>query len=222
MGGFLNISEETEIFSIRILSYIMIIMAVLTFISLTRKRAAYGRYYQDKTVPGSDILVNAKLAWVVQEFPSFAVAVYFAFFTEAREFTHSANKIILILFIFHYFQRTFIYSFLIRGGKPTPVFPFVLACIFCSYNGYIQGRYHSQYASYPGNYTSNINFIFGTVLCIAGMVINIHSDHVLRNLRKPGETGYKIPRGKNFFLDITSKKNILNIMTLLIISFYAY
>jgi hypothetical protein len=29
------------------------------------------------------------------------------------------------------------------------------------------------------------------------MVINIHSDHILRNLRKPGETGYKIPRGKH-------------------------
>ena len=31
---------------------------------------------------------------------------------------------------------------------------------------------------------------------VAGMIINIHSDHILRNLRKPGETGYKIPRGK--------------------------
>lgn len=27
------------------------------------------------------------------------------------------------------------------------------------------------------------------------MAVNIHSDHVLRKLRKPGETGYKIPRG---------------------------
>ncbi|MCA9611606.1 MAG: DUF1295 domain-containing protein, partial [Myxococcales bacterium] len=25
--------------------------------------------------------------------------------------------------------------------------------------------------------------------------INHHADHVLRNLRKPGETGYKIPHG---------------------------
>ncbi|KAH7730682.1 5alpha-reductase I [Aphelenchoides avenae] len=30
------------------------------------------------------------------------------------------------------------------------------------------------------------------------MAINIHSDHVLRNLRKPGETGYKIPKGGMF------------------------
>lgn len=31
---------------------------------------------------------------------------------------------------------------------------------------------------------------------ISGMAINIHSDHILRCLRKPGETSYKIPRGK--------------------------
>lgn len=30
------------------------------------------------------------------------------------------------------------------------------------------------------------------------MVVNIHSDHILRNLRKPGDTGYKIPRGGLF------------------------
>jgi 3-oxo-5-alpha-steroid 4-dehydrogenase 1 len=32
----------------------------------------------------------------------------------------------------------------------------------------------------------------------AGMWINIQSDGILRNLRKPGETGYKIPRGGLF------------------------
>ena len=30
---------------------------------------------------------------------------------------------------------------------------------------------------------------------LSGMAINIHSDHILRNLRKPGEKGYKIPKG---------------------------
>ena len=38
--------------------------------------------------------------------------------------------------------------------------------------------------------------ISGALMFIAGMFINIHSDHILRNLRKPGETGYKIPQGK--------------------------
>ncbi|KAF6127431.1 steroid 5 alpha-reductase 1 [Phyllostomus discolor] len=38
----------------------------------------------------------------------------------------------------------------------------------------------------------------GFALWAAGMLINIHSDHILRNLRQPGETGYKIPRGGLF------------------------
>ena len=41
--------------------------------------------------------------------------------------------------------------------------------------------------------------VIGTVMFVVGMVINIHSDHVLRNLRKPNETGYKIPTGKYSF-----------------------
>lgn len=38
-------------------------------------------------------------------------------------------------------------------------------------------------------------FHAGSLLWLFGWVINLHSDHVLRNLRAPGETGYKIPRG---------------------------
>uniref|UniRef100_A0ACB8EBZ5 3-oxo-5-alpha-steroid 4-dehydrogenase 1 n=1 Tax=Sphaerodactylus townsendi TaxID=933632 RepID=A0ACB8EBZ5_9SAUR len=33
---------------------------------------------------------------------------------------------------------------------------------------------------------------------VSGLLINICSDHILINLRKPGETGYKIPRGGLF------------------------
>ncbi|MHA1197628.1 MAG: DUF1295 domain-containing protein [Promethearchaeota archaeon] len=33
---------------------------------------------------------------------------------------------------------------------------------------------------------------------MVGFIINIHSDHIIRNLRKPGETEYKIPKGGMF------------------------
>lgn len=36
----------------------------------------------------------------------------------------------------------------------------------------------------------------GSVLWFIGWLVNIHSDHILRNLRQPGESGYKIPTGK--------------------------
>jgi len=41
-------------------------------------------------------------------------------------------------------------------------------------------------------------FLIGAYLFIIGMSINWRADHILINLRKPGETGYKIP--KRFFV----------------------
>uniref|UniRef100_A0A670Y9R9 Steroid 5 alpha-reductase 1 n=1 Tax=Pseudonaja textilis TaxID=8673 RepID=A0A670Y9R9_PSETE len=41
-------------------------------------------------------------------------------------------------------------------------------------------------------------FIPGIAAWLGGLLINMHSDYILRNLRKPGETVYKIPRGGMF------------------------
>ncbi|XP_025904338.1 3-oxo-5-alpha-steroid 4-dehydrogenase 1 [Nothoprocta perdicaria] len=95
-------------------------------------------------------------------------------------------------------MRALIFPFLIRQGKPTPFFTFVLALLFCVYNGYLQGRSLSAYAEYPSDWLEGPCFIIGFLGWLIGMAINIHSDHILRNLRKPGETGYAIPRGGMF------------------------
>lgn len=42
----------------------------------------------------------------------------------------------------------------------------------------------------------SVDFSPGSVLWFVGWLVNVHSDHILRSLRKPGETGYKIPTGK--------------------------
>ena len=36
------------------------------------------------------------------------------------------------------------------------------------------------------------------ILFMAGMAVNLHSDHIIRNLRKPGDTRHYIPRGGMF------------------------
>ena len=72
----------------------------------------------------------------------------------------------------------------------------ILSGIFtCSINGYLQGRYLTNYASYEPSWFYDPRFLIGLVLFLLGMAINIHSDSVLRSLRKPGETAYRIPRG---------------------------
>lgn len=51
---------------------------------------------------------------------------------------------------------------------------------------------------YADDWVTDPRFLAGFVLWLIGTLINIHSDHILRNLRKPGENGYKIPRGGLF------------------------
>ena len=101
------------------------------------------------------------------------------------------KSIILSIFL----SRSLIYPWLIKGGKPTPVFLSFLAFMFCVLNGYMQARYLTKYARYEMSYVPSPRFVCGVAIFFMGMAINIHSDHVLRNLRRPGETGYNIPRG---------------------------
>ena len=86
-------------------------------------------------------------------------------------------------------------------GKPTPITPFIIALVYTTVNGYIQARYLTEYISYELSWFYDPRFIIGHVMFLVGMAINIHSDTVLRNLRKPGETGYKIPYGKGTYFE---------------------
>ena len=57
--------------------------------------------------------------------------------------------------------RTFVFTYLIRGGKPTPSGIFLAALFFCLYNGYLQGCYLAEVAQYPSNWISSPSFLFG-------------------------------------------------------------
>ena len=99
------------------------------------------------------------------------------------------------MFIFSFFFSSFIYSLSIVGGKPTPFLPFFLAFVFCTGNGYMQARGALLLSNYPDVLSTKTRIIVGMSLYLFGSFTNIQSDSILRNLRKPGETGYKIPRG---------------------------
>ncbi|KAI1240691.1 hypothetical protein IHE44_0009128 [Lamprotornis superbus] len=60
------------------------------------------------------------------------------------------------------------------------------------------GYYLIYCAEYPNDWCTDIRFTSGLLLFLLGMGINIHSDLLLRQLRKPGEVTYKIPQGGLF------------------------
>ena len=76
--------------------------------------------------------------------------------------------------------------------------PFVImlsAVFFNIMNGFSFGYYFSQFANYTNYWFSDIRFICGIILFFTGLYINWKADNMLIHLRKPGETGYKIPQG---------------------------
>lgn len=146
----------------------------------------------------SGFMVNGKLAWIIQEAPSLLIPLW-CFFNGKEDVTGSiVNRILLAYFLFHYANRTIIFPLQIRGGKDTPFGVMMSAIFFTSLNGTIQGRYLTQIYQYDSSHLSSPHFLFGSFLFVIGLLINLHSDSVLRNLRKPGETGYKIPHGGLF------------------------
>jgi len=156
----------------------------------------YGRYSSLSAMP----LINAKLSWIIMEVPSLILSSYcFLVLGDTAHFQSPANWILFLLFTVHYFHRAVIYP-LRTKSKPLPILIPISSLFFTAFNGYLQGRALGHYApAYPKEYLFDVRFLVGVILFIAGFGINYHSDAVLRNLRKPGETlEYKIPYGGAF------------------------
>ncbi|XP_067115787.1 3-oxo-5-alpha-steroid 4-dehydrogenase 2-like [Osmerus mordax] len=178
---------------LQFLSWGLIFCALAYFVRQTKTHTPYGRYVGCDGPPGRTC--PAKLAWFLQELPSFLVPVLLVLTTDSQ---HSLGRNLLLwTFCLHYFQRTFIYS-LLNKGRPSPLYIVVSAMVFCTVNGFLQAHYLLHCATYDGAWLTDIRMGFGLLLFFVGMAINIHSDHILRNLRKPGEVVYKIPKGGMF------------------------
>lgn len=121
-------------------------------------------------------------------------------FTLGNKKTGIIPLLFLIMWQIHYLNRAIIYPYRMRSRqKQMPLFILFLGIIFSVINGYLNGRYLYAFApDYPSNWIKDPRFIIGAVLFIIGFAINIHSDGVLRKLRRPGEMDYKIPYGGLF------------------------
>jgi len=164
------------------------VSAFFVFILLYFINAPYGRHTSKKWGP----IIPAKVGWVVMEFPSFLIMII-AFFI--GDTTSMLALAFLIIWEIHYVQRTFIFPVLMRPGGKMPLIIALFSIIFNAMNSYINGWYlvSASHLSYDVSWFSTPQFIAGLALFLVGFIINVHSDHVMRTLRKPGETGYKIP-----------------------------
>ena len=169
----------------------MAVLAVIVFIALHRISAGYGMMRSKKWGPS----VNNRLGWFVMEFPAVAcMTVLWALSPRGGE---PAACVMGALFCLHYCQRTFIFPFLIRGKGTMPWAIIAMGMCFNAINAYMIGGwifYLSPISLYTPNWLLSPLFILGTIIFFIGMGINLHSDHVIRTLRSPGDNRHYIPQ----------------------------
>jgi hypothetical protein len=166
--------------------WVVLAAAAVVFPLLLVVTAPYGRHFR----PGWGPVLGSRLAWMAMEWPSVFVFALVWFANPA--FGTPMVLALGALWLIHYLQRTFVFSLLLRGsGRRQPVLTVVLAEVFNLLNA-------TGNAAALGDRPLDVAFLAGVALFAGGFALNVHSDHLLRALRAPGESGYRIPFGGGF------------------------
>jgi 3-oxo-5-alpha-steroid 4-dehydrogenase 1 len=181
--------------------------APLVFALLFFFRAPYGRHFHGGWGP----TVSARAGWFLMELPALvviAVCVVLA----GREVS-LLSFLLLGLWEIHYLYRTCLFPFLIRDrGKQFPIAVIAFAGVFNSLNGYANGMSLAASPTLPDpGLLSGVRLVVGIAMFAAGFVTHVWTDRNLRSLRRPGEIGYKIPRGGLF--DLVASPNYFGEIT---------
>lgn len=193
-----------------ILMIAMAVIGVIVFIALFYLKAGYGYLSSSNWGPK----ISNKIAWVLMEAPSFFFMLWYTLRYAFSDYPGKASGnsdlvlyVIAGLFLFHYFQRSFIFPLLMRGKSKMPIAIMAMGLVFNTLNSYFIGTWlfcgHYADGMYGIEWLRNPRFLIGLAIFITGMLINLQSDHIIRHLRKPGDTKHYIPR-KGLYKYVTS------------------
>lgn len=161
---------------------VVLIAAVVVFPLLFFVAAPYGRF----TRAGWGPTMPARWGWVLMESPS--VFLFAWLWWQNPGFGDALVTTLGVAWLLHYLQRTFVFPALMRGGnRPNAMLTVLLAICFNVLNA-------AGNASALTARPVDLAFVAGLTLFGLGLALNLHSDAVLRGLRRPGQTGYAIPR----------------------------
>ena len=184
--------SELDLFDALLLTWFG--LGAITAIALFFITAPYGRHAR----AGFGPTVPSSLGWLLMEAP--AALLPALFFVTGTRMNNAIAWCFLAAWELHYVYRAFVFPFLGRGGgRPMPLSIVASALFFNCVNGYLNGRWLFALADpYPTAWFLDARFILGITLFLVGFAVHVHSDHILRRLRAPGETGYKVPQGGLF------------------------
>lgn len=168
-------------------------IGIILFPWLLRITAPYGRHTSAKFGP----VMSNRWGWTIMELP--VLLIFSILFLSGPTKKSMASWIIFSLFIWHYIYRSFIYPWRTHTrGKFIPVLVVAAAILFNLINGTLNGWWMGHMVTYPEGWLTDWRFSSGVIIFLTGMIINYRADETLIGLRKPGETGYKIPHGGLF------------------------
>jgi hypothetical protein len=167
-----------------------ILLAGVTCLALLFITAPYGRHQR----PGWGPTIPNRVGWIAMEIP--AVLLFLWIFIQGEHRTEAVPLAFLGLWQIHYIHRVLIYPFRLRTrGKRIALFIGLLAIAFNTLNAYVIARWISHFGAYGNDWLLDPRFIAGVSVFALGFGINLKADQILLDLRGPGETGYKVPRG---------------------------
>lgn len=191
-----------------VLMYIMPVLAIIVFIALFFIKAGYGIFHTKSW----GLSLPNKVGWVIMECPAF---ILMAVMWHTGQYSlMSVPAVFFILFEIHYFQRAFVFPLLMKGKSKMPVSIMLMGVVFNLINGFLIGYslFHiDNYEKYSTDWLYSPYFIIGTLIFIAGMVINLHSDNVIRHLRPKGDTRHYFPQ-KGMYRYVTSANYLGELM----------
>ncbi len=177
---------------------VMAAVAVVVFVALFFVDAGYGKFINPKFGP----TIPNRIGWFLMEFPVFlAMTILWVLSGDMWEVM---PLVFFLIFQTHYFQRSLVFPFIIRGNGRMPISIMLMGATFNTLNALMQGGWIFWFgrevnpAMYSLDWLTSWQFIVGLIVFVAGFVINLHSDYIIRHLRKPGDTRHYIPRGGMF------------------------
>jgi 3-oxo-5-alpha-steroid 4-dehydrogenase 1 len=183
----------------------MAVLAVVVFVALGFIEVGYGITLNKKW----GVAINNKIAWLCMEIPVFLLmtALYLSS-PRTTPFNPSTSLVPLIIFLFfqtHYIRRALIFPFLLKGTNKMPVVVMFMGALFNTCNAFMQGGwlfFKSPEAMYSVGWLWTPQFIIGAIIFFGGMTVNIQSDKIIQDLRKPGDSTHYLPT-KGLFKYVT-------------------
>jgi len=178
-----------ENFDLIVIVWIGLGLLILPAILLVQ--APYGRYADTKW----GAMFSNRVSWFIMELPAFLVFPCLFIFGSGTK--SPVTWIFFGLWVFHYVNRDLVFPWRLKTKhKKMPLAIMFSGMFFNFMNGFVNGYYLGYLSpTYEISWLTDPRFIGGAIIFLGGMYINWHADAILLSLRKPGETGYKIPVG---------------------------